>query len=72
MVWSCYATLILCLHFIEYEFNSEKVCQILHIFLTRYPNNTLFLWIGALVAQKLSKLPEAEFLSNQALMACGE
>ena len=47
---ACYATFALSLYYIDYEFDSEKVCKILHIFLTKYPDSTLFLWLGALVA----------------------
>lgn len=64
---TCYAALALCLHFLDYEFAPDSVCKILNIFLTRYPNSKLFLWIGTLVAQKLD---EAIQLTNQAIISC--
>ncbi len=51
---ACYAALAVSLHFLDYEFAPESVCKILHVFLTAYPDSTLFLWIGAIVASKLS------------------
>ena len=55
-VRSIHAGLLVCLHSIEFEINTDYATTVLHECSKRYPNSPIFYWLGSVISWKLSQV----------------